>query len=275
MGLLRLNLRALSLVLSNQWLSKDDMGRSYDAVALTYDSQWSVQLAETNAQLIAHLPDDRPAGQWVDLGCGTGALTAALPPGTIGVDSSSEMLVLANSRCPQAHFVWADMLEFLREQSDGVMAGVASSWAIGYSHPRKIVAEASRVLQKGGILAFIVNYADTLKPVFQAYRRCMAKYPTEMTLALWPHFPKNGKVIMHDLARSGFETIWQQDGNVRIQPPDGQPINLQWLLKTGVLAGFDRVLPLRENTALQADFDRMLGDQPLYHHYFAGVFRKK
>ena len=272
----KLKMRALYLALTNRWLSHAEIARSYDGVASTYDAEWSVQLGSVTTSMLGHLPRVVFDGEWLDLGCGTGLITVKLPPESVGVDMSPAMLRIAARRCPQSFFVKDDMLRYLRKQPAASLSGVVSGWAIGYSKPAEIIAEASRVLRKDGILAFTVNYHDSLVPVFNAFTRCMCLYPGEMNLALWPHFPKDRATLLRHLTRNGFEQLWQEDGDIPIIPPNDQPLNLEWLLKTGVLAGFDHVLPLHRNRKLQADFDRLLDNEaPVTYHYFAGVFRKR
>lgn len=274
--IIKLNLRAFYLALTNRWLSHAEIARSYDTVAPTYDAEWSVQLAAVTISMLEHLPRKVPDGDWLDLGCGTGLITSKLPPDSVGVDTSPAMLHIAARRCPDSFFVKEDMLRYLRKQPDSSLSGIVSGWAIGYSRPGEIIAESSRVLRKDGILAFTVNYHDSLAPVFKAFSRCMCLYPGEMNLALWPHFPKDREMLLRYLARGAFDQVWQEDGEIPIKPPNDQALNLEWLLKTGVLAGFDQVLPLHRNRKLQADFDHLLGDNtPVTHHYFAGVFRKR
>jgi hypothetical protein len=47
-------------------------------------------------------------------------------------------------------------------------------------------------------------------------------------------------------------------------------------LKTGVLAGFDQVMPLRDNPKLIEYFNKTLREstESVEHHYFMGVFIK-
>lgn len=272
--IIRLNGRALSLALRNRYLTSREVAASYDTVAATYDSEWAVQLAEVTGTLLAHLPPGLPDGPWLDLGCGTGGVTAQLPAGSVGVDCSAGMLAIARARCPAHRFEQGDLLAYLRGCPRGAFGNLVSGWAIGYSRPREVIAEAARVLRPGGVFAFTVNYFDTLQPVFRAYSRCLLRFPGEWSLAMHPRFPKTAAALLKPLRRAGFETCFRADGHIPIRPPSGGPVTLDWLLKTGVLAGFDRALPLREHAALRAEFTRRLGEEPVFHHYFAGVFRQ-
>ena len=48
-------------------------------------------------------------------------------------------------------------------------------------------------------------------------------------------------------------------------------------MKTGVLAGFDQVMPLHDNSEIVEYFNKTLREskEPVEHHYFMGVFIKK
>ncbi|MDD5697247.1 MAG: methyltransferase domain-containing protein [Victivallaceae bacterium] len=274
-----LNCRLLKLAGAKRWLSGRDYGAGYDKAAATYDDQWLCRLRPVTEKLLGSLP---PAGEGdiLDLGCGTGFSTAYLEaeyPGNpvIGVDISPEMLRVAGAKCSRPELVEADLLEFLSSRADRSAALIFSGWAIGYSNPARVIAEAARVLKPGGSWAFVVNYRDTLAPVFYAFRKCMNKFPGRVKLALKPEFPVASKQLSKLLTANGFTVRMREDGTVPIQPAGGI-ITLEWLLQTSVLAGFDQVLPLRDDPELAAYFNRALNEsgEPLAHHYFMGVFVK-
>ena len=277
---LRLNLRMGKLALNNRWLGQKDYAASYDRLASSYDREWLTQLQPVTEQLLEHLPE-LACKRIFDLGCGTGYATANLrkkyPAATItGVDISGGMLVAAKFRCPEAEFKQDDLLDFLKKQTAGETDLIVSAWAIGYSRPAAVIAECARTLRPGGAFCFVVNYFDTLKPVFNAFRYCMQYYPERINLALWPRFPRNRQDLETPLRDSGFTPEWTDEGNIPIAPPDGNPANLEWLLQTGVLAGFDQVMPLRDDPELAELFNRKLVEQPepICHHYYAGIFSK-
>lgn len=271
---LRLNLRMLGHVLARRWLTPQDVAAGYDRLAHDYDANWLCRLIPVTDRLIAALPDDI-SGAVFDLGCGTGYLTAALvqryPAADVtGVDISPQMVAEARRRGLCATLKTADMLSFLRRKPDGAAALIVSAWAIGYSVPDRLIAAAARVLAPGGMLVFTVNYADTLAPVFRAYRRCLAAYPDKVRKALWPRFPRDRATVEKMLRRHGLRPELVEEGCIAVAPPEsGAPPSLAWLLKTGVLAGFDAVLPLPEDPELAARFEEELAadSRPLEHHF--------
>ena len=276
----RLNLRMMKLLLLGRWLSKRDYAQSYDMVASTYDSQWLCQLQPVTEELLRGLPAQLPEGDILDLGCGTGLSTATLEKyysdnPVIGMDISPEMLKLAHQKCIRAEFEEGDILDFLRERLDNSAALIFSGWAIGYSHPSLIIEEAARVLKPGGTFAFVVNYYDTLAPVFYAFRKCMNKFPGQVNMALHPRFPKKAGDLLLPLEKNGFIPDAVHDGKIPIKSPEGD-VTLEWLLKTGVLAGFDQVMPLHK-PEISEYFNANLKscEEPVLHHYFMGAFVKR
>ncbi len=272
----------LGHVLGNRWLSKDDVAAGYDRLSGDYDANWLVNLKPVSDRLLAALPEDGVKDA-IDLGCGTGYLTAALEkrfPGAniTGVDISRGMLDEAEKICSRAELICADMLDFMQRHTSDSADLIVSGWAIGYSKPDRVIAECSRVLRPGGTLAFVVNYADTLAPVFQAFRKTMAAHPEKVGRALWPRFPQNRREMEKTMSEQGFIPEMIEEGRIEIHAPDGKEKNLSWLLKTGIIAGFDAVLPLRNDGESAACFERELqqSSQPLEHHYLAikGVCRK-
>jgi SAM-dependent methyltransferase len=170
------------------------------------------------------------------------------------------------------------MLDYLACQPMAGTAFIFSAWAIGYSHPGKVIREAARLLKKGGVFAFVVNFSDTLSSVFRTFRRCMLHHPGLVQLAAVPGFPKSGSGLRNVLVKNGFHIIHHDEGYQVIEVPAETKENcLPWLRKTGILAGFDAMLPLFENRKLAEDFERMLKscNEPLKHHYVLFAGRKK
>jgi SAM-dependent methyltransferase len=274
----RLNLRALRLALTGQWLSNRHLAASYDRVAPYYDDTWQRHLRPVTDLLLAQLPSAVP-GCLLDLGCGTGYTTARLAakyPGQplSAVDLSEKMLDQARRHVQTGavSLIQADLLEYLRTQPPQSAGLILSAWAIGYSYPARVIREAGRVLRRGGMFGFVVNLADTLGPVFLAFRRCLARFPDRLAMAAWLRFPKDWPFLRRVLAREGFEICWQEEGfQVIPRPEPGETTTLAWLLKTGVLAGFDAMLPLAEPGPVADYFEQLLHENrdPIRHHYVA------
>jgi len=275
----RLNLHVARLALMGRWLGKSDFAAGYDTVAPNYDDAWLRHLKPVTADLISRLPE-HVQQRILDLGCGTGYSTQLLAqcyPATFitAVDLSEKMLDQARAKHPgeRVEFECGDMLDFLRAQPSSSANLVFSAWAIGYSSPARLVEAASRVLNRGGTLAFVVNLEDTLGPVFSVFRRCMARFPERVARAAWLHFPKDMAALEQILVKNGFEILWREDGCREINPPEVAvgAGKLEWLRKTGVLAGFDAMLPLEGQVAEAFDALLLENPEPICHHYAAVV----
>ncbi|WP_206797765.1 class I SAM-dependent methyltransferase [Amycolatopsis sp. MtRt-6] len=126
-------------------------GDAYEA----YIGRWSRRIAETFVRRL-----DAPASRrWLDVGCGTGALTSAVltaadPAEVVGVDPSEGFLKTARARVtdPRASFTLADArsLPFPDERFDVVVSGLVLNFV---PEPARAAAEIARVTVPGGVAA--------------------------------------------------------------------------------------------------------------------------
>lgn len=276
--LLRLNARVAGLALRGRWLGTTDVARGYDTVARAYNRAWLSRLRPVTDRLLARIPSDAVSDGVMDLGCGTGYATRLMaeraPAARVtGVDVSAGMLEIARAGAPaNARFVRADMLDHIRATVSESVQLVLSTWAIGYSKPAELIRESHRVLRPGGTLAFIVNYFDTLQPIFRAYQKCMLRFPDRVQRAAWPRFPRNWQWLVTRIAAAGFSIVWHEDGQERIQVPEGA--TLPWLKQTGILAGFDAMLDLSGAAAEAFERELAADPSPIFHHYAAVIAHK-
>jgi SAM-dependent methyltransferase len=134
-------------------------GDSYEA----YVGRWSRRIAE---KFVSWL--DVPTGRrWLDVGCGTGALTATIlakarPAEVVGVDPSEGFLAAARARVtdPRAHFQTGDAqsLPLSGRDFDVVVSGLALNFV---PDPVLAVAEFARVAEPGAsVAAYVWDYAE-------------------------------------------------------------------------------------------------------------------
>jgi ubiquinone/menaquinone biosynthesis C-methylase UbiE len=271
--LLRLNARVGVLALRGRWLTGQEYGRGYDKVAPTYNSAWQCHLRPVTDNLLGRLPAGL-TGTILDLGCGTGYAATWLARNNpqakiIGVDISAGMLAQASRNAlANVEFLQQDMLSYTRKLPASSVGAIVSAWALGYSQPAALFAECHRVLARG-TFAFVVNYFDTLAPVFRAFQKCMLHYPERVRLAAWPRFPRNWRTLEHALTHAGFNIEWHEDGEAKVTPPHG-PV-LPWLRQTGILAGFDAMLDLSGPTETLLESELQKSGMELVHHYAAAV----
>jgi ubiquinone/menaquinone biosynthesis C-methylase UbiE len=128
-----------------------------------------------------------PGAAWLDVGCGTGALTEALlqlcAPGRVEAVDVEAAQVAAAARGPasgKARFQVADAcaLPF----ADGSFDAVACALLINFvPDPAAAVAETRRVLRPGGIVgAYVWDFAEELSPsgpMRRALARCGVALP--------------------------------------------------------------------------------------------------
>jgi SAM-dependent methyltransferase len=109
-----------------------------------------------------------PARQrWLDVGCGTGALTATVlaeadPAQVVGVDTSEGFLATARARVGDAratfHAADAQSLPLPDRDFDAVVSGLALNFV---PDPRRAVAEFARVARSGHVVAaYVWDYAE-------------------------------------------------------------------------------------------------------------------
>ena len=116
-----------------------------------YIGRWSRLVAEAFLLWLA-LPSGR---RWLDVGCGTGALTQTIlaiadPEDVLGVDPTAEFLAVAEAQIidPRVHFATGDAraLPVPDEAYDAVVAGLVLNFV---PDPEAAVVEMARVARRG------------------------------------------------------------------------------------------------------------------------------
>jgi len=112
-----------------------------------------------------------PAGMdWLDVGCGTGALTQAIlnhasPRSVKGVDPSPDFIQYAQAHVTdgRASFEVGDA-QSMRIDNASVDAAVAGLVLNFFPQPRRAVAEMARVVRPGGVVAgYVWDYAGEMQ----------------------------------------------------------------------------------------------------------------
>ncbi|GIF77148.1 class I SAM-dependent methyltransferase [Asanoa siamensis] len=145
-------------MLPERWSERD----AYDA----YMGRWSRRVAPLFLRWLT-----APAGRrWVDVGCGTGALSgavleAAAPVEVTGVDSSAAFVTAAAGRVgdPRARFRVGDAgaLPLADAGVDVAVSGLALNFV---PDPKRAVAEMARVTVPGGtVAAYVWDYGEGME----------------------------------------------------------------------------------------------------------------
>ncbi len=157
-----------------------------------YVGRWSRPLAEAFLAWFA-VPT---AGQWVDVGCGTGALTEAVlaatdPIAVVGIDPSPEFLGVAQRHVfdPRARFEIGDArdLPVASDSSDAVVAGLVLNFV---PNPHVAVAEMVRIARPGGAVgAYVWDYHGEMQSMEYFWDAVAATDADAVALDPRPHFP--------------------------------------------------------------------------------------
>ncbi|MEH0842109.1 class I SAM-dependent methyltransferase [Micromonospora sp. CPCC 205711] len=134
-------------------------GAAYEA----YVGRWSRRVADAFVRWL----DQPPGRRWLDVGCGTGALTSTVlglvdPRTVTGVDTSTGFVAHARHRVadPRVTFEVGDARELplADHDVDVVVSGLALNFV---PEPPRAVAEFARVLRPGGVAAaYVWDYAE-------------------------------------------------------------------------------------------------------------------
>ncbi|HYJ67359.1 MAG TPA: methyltransferase domain-containing protein [Nocardioidaceae bacterium] len=140
--------------------------------------------------------DADAGGRWLDVGCGTGALTAtaievANPSEIVGVDPSEGFIETARARIddPRARFEPGDAsgLRFADAQFDVVVGGLMLNFV---PVPGTAAAEMARVAAPGGVVAaYVWDYAEGMAMLRHFWEAAVALDPEAETLDEGRRFP--------------------------------------------------------------------------------------
>jgi SAM-dependent methyltransferase len=150
-----------------------------------YVGRWSREVAR---QFLAWLGLP-PGGRWLDVGCGTGALSetimgVTLPSEVVGIDPSADYVAYARSRIrdPRAHFDVGDAcaLPFAAAAFDGVVSGLVLNFV---PDPAAAVAEMARVSRHGGaVAAYVWDYSGGMELMRRFWDAAVALDPAARVL---------------------------------------------------------------------------------------------
>jgi SAM-dependent methyltransferase len=183
------------------------VGDAYEA----YVGRWSRRVAEEFVRWLT-VP---PGARWLDVGCGTGALTAAVltlagPAEVLGVDPSEGFLTGARARVgdPRAAFRAGDAraLPLPDHRFEAVVSGLALNFV---PDPGRAAVELARVAAPGGVVAsYVWDYADGMAMMRHFWDAAAALDPAAAELDEGRRFPLCRPEPLHGLwAEAGLEGV--------------------------------------------------------------------
>lgn len=173
-----------------------------------YMGRWSRLVASKFVDWLA-----LPAGaRWVDIGCGTGALTQTIldraqPAGVTGIDPSEQYLAHVRRRIAdqRAGFKAGDaqQLPLPETSQEAVVSGLVLNFV---PTPEPAVAEMMRVLRPGGTAAaYVWDYAGEMQLIRHFWNAAVAVDPAAQALDEADRFPLCRPARLHALfAGAGF-----------------------------------------------------------------------
>jgi trans-aconitate methyltransferase len=214
-----------------------------------YDDSFGIitQLGAGVVELLA----PRPGERIVDLGCGTGGLTAQIAAAgseVVGIDASEAMIARAREMYPHLRFEVARGEDFAVE---GLVDAVFSSAALHWmSPPDAVAASVARALKPGGRFVAEMGGKGNIATIIGAIYQALAEegISREQVRNPW-YFPSIGEYGSL-LERAGFEVLHMQLFD-RPTPLDDCPNGVaDWLRMFG--GAFLEAVPATRRERVQA-----------------------
>lgn len=183
----------------------------YSRVARGYDKATAMVTSQANDAVLDAV-GTRPGASLLDIACGPGWLSAAaVKRGAIvtALDFAENMVVVARLRCPEAEIHNADA-ENLPFDSGRFDAAVCSCGILHLPNPERAIAEAHRVLRRGGRYAFTCWTPPARNPFFGLILGSIQKHGTmNVDLPAGPPLFRFGEPIECEkaLSTAGFASV--------------------------------------------------------------------
>jgi SAM-dependent methyltransferase len=229
-----------------------DVGEAYER----YVGRWSRAVAGPFVRRLRV-----PAGRrWLDVGCGTGALTAAVlrigdPAEVYGVDPSDGFVAHVRQEVadPPARFTVGDAraLPFPDGRFDAVVSGLVLNFV---PEPEAAVAELARVATPGGVVgAYLWDYAEGMQMIRQFWDAALALDPAAAELDEGRRFPLCRPEPLRTLwTGAGFADVEVEPIEVSTRFRDLEDYWSPFLGGQGPAPGYVSTLGAERRAALQA-----------------------
>ena len=279
--LIKVNTRIAWLFILGRKIEISDFEKSYEDLASYYDDQWYVNLDAVTDEILLNINDMKPK-RMLDLGCGTGSSTLKLrkmfPESYIlGMDFSTNMLDFARKKLGSYKTMFfRDYLERgIKKLGNKQFDFITCCWSLGYATNKKVYKELNRIISDGGYLLILTNKRDTLRAVRAAMKYTMYKHYKSIQKLPLHKFPKDKQHILSMLGKN-FKEVNYGEGDFSIDLTK-KPSILDWLLRTGILAGYEFVLDLRRDKACRNTYEQFIKSnfKEVTHCYMWILLQKK
>ena len=177
-----------------------DIGDAYEP----YVGRWSRPVAREFLGWLAVAPGFR----WLDVGCGTGALTEAAlalaaPAKVVGIDPSPAYVAFARGRVgdPRVRFEVGDARAMRADDAsfDAVVSGLVLNFV---PEPEKAASEMARLARPGGVVAaYVWDYAEGMRMMRHFWDAAVELDPSARELDEGRRFPLCAPEPLADLFR--------------------------------------------------------------------------
>jgi SAM-dependent methyltransferase len=203
---------------------------------------------------------DRAAGlRWIDVGCGTGALSAAIvegcaPAALIGIDPSAGFIATARARIadPRVRFEQGDGQALPLESGafDVAVSGLVLNFV---ADPGAMLREMRRALRPGGTVAvYVWDYAGKMELMRHFWDAAVALDPSASELDEGVRFPICRPDTLAALFRdAGLEAVATVPIDVPTVFPDFEDYWAPFLGGQGPAPGYCMSLPVERRVALR------------------------
>jgi SAM-dependent methyltransferase len=220
-----------------------------------YVGRWSRLVA---AEFVDWLAVGRGA-RWLDVGCGTGALSRTIldrasPRQVIGVDASEAFLSFArdSTHDPRVEFRIGDARALPVDEAtfDAAVAGLVLNFV---AEPAKALAAMSRAVRPGGVISvYVWDYAGEMQLMRRFWDAVVALDPAARELDEGRRFPICNPEALHALfAEAGLREIQDRTIDVPTVFRDFDDYWLPFLGGQGPAPGYCASLPEAKREALR------------------------
>lgn len=278
---IRLAIRVAQQYFKQTESSSQLINKSYDTIAQTYDTFWTVHIKTLSEDLL-HQLNPWTGATALDLTCGTGFVTAKLAKITqtkaTGIDASAGMIAVAkNNYANSCRFIQSNVLTYLQQQPSSSIDLVTCCWGLGYLQPLKIIKEIARVLRPGGKCGIIDHSLLSNWEVIRSLIIAFAEKPEAYSRILKTQYLANNYSLILRMRWCGLSVKESWNGVKTREFIDGRTAVEQWI-KSGAAAGFESIIKERHRSEVLKRIAELLESQhsdnntiSITHRYFAAV----